>query len=214
MSIDDTLLGADLERYLQSLFPVESKTLAEMENLARKKNFPIVGPLVGKLLRLMAEITAPRRVFEMGSGYGYSAWWFLRGMPEGALIVLTDGDAANLKMAQKFLQGYATHQKRFELGLAQDALAKETEPFDIIYVDVDKQQYPDCVRLAHDKLRPGGLLIMDNMLWSGAVWNPDDQRPSTEGIRKATTLLSKGTQWRPVLVPFRDGVVVARKVGY
>ncbi len=213
MSLDDTLLSPDLENYLQSLFPHTCPVLDGMHALAREKDFPIVGPLVGKLLRVLTVATGANRIFEMGSGFGYSAYWFLQGLPPGGSIVLTDGSSGNKTLAEGFLRPFDQGRVTYEVGVAQDILPRYDGPFDIVYVDVDKEGYPDCVDLAHDKLRPGGLLIHDNMLWFGRVWDGADDRPSTQGIRRATEKLSDPTRWHSTLIPLRDGVTLSAKRG-
>jgi predicted O-methyltransferase YrrM len=99
---------------------------------------------------------------------------------------------------------------RFLIGDARELLARETGPYDVIFCDIDKHQYPDVPDLAHPRLRPGGLLIVDNMLWSGRVLDPEHQSdPDTRGVQRLTEILSTGPDWSTTLVPLRDGVTVS-----
>lgn len=201
-----------LDGYLEALIPARPDEVARMEAYAAERRFPIIGPHVGRLLALLARATGARRVFEMGSGYGYSAYWFLTGMPEDGRIVLTDGDAANRERAAEHLDalGFAGRYE-FHVGIAQEILCGERGPFDIVYNDIDKEQYPDVIDLAVSKLRPGGLFITDNVLWSARVAT-DDDAPSTIAIRAFNERLFARADAFSAIVPLRDGLAVAVKL--
>lgn len=215
MSLDIT--HPDIEAYLHDLHPSPHPVLVEMEERAAKDGFPIIGPLVGRLCALQARLLGARRVLELGSGYGYSTAWFADAVgPEGT-VVHTDLDADNSADARAYLERMGLADRvRFEVGDAletADRLAQQDEgPWDIVFVDIDKQDYPQALAWARRHLRPGGLLIVDNVLWQGRVLDPDDD-PMTEGVVRFTQDLQEADDLEPLVVPLRDGVLLARKTG-
>lgn len=205
----------DVNRYLNRLAAHDDPLLREMEAQAERDDFPIVGPAGGRFLYLLTRISGARRVFELGSGFGYSTLWFARAVAEngGGEVHHTVWDEALSQQARRWLQraglppSVAIHYHVME---ALTALKAQTERFDIIFVDITKQAYPGAVRLAKSHLRQGGLLLLDNMFWSGRVLTDDDQSEATEGIRAATRMLRDDPAWDFSLAPIRDGIAVAR----
>jgi predicted O-methyltransferase YrrM len=206
------IVSPDIERYLGVVSPASSGVLREMETLAEKRGFPIVGPLVGRLLHLLTRGIGARTVFECGSGFGYSAAWFARALPPGGRVVLTDGAAANCEAAREFL-GRAGLLERVEIrqGEALEQLGRETGPFDVVFCDIDKRDYPRVHPLLGPRLRPGGLFLCDNMLWQGKVAGPD-RDPDTEGVRELTRRLYADPGLETVILPLRDGVAVSLRI--
>ncbi len=198
-----------IEKYLHAVTPPRDPVVAEMERLGESRRFPIVGPLVGRLLYLQARALGAVRVFECGSGFGYSAWWFASALPAGGRVVLTDGSAENCAAAREFL-GRAGLLDKAEIHKddALDRLARTPGPFDIIFCDIDKRDYPRVHPLLKDRLRPGGLFICDNMLWSGKVAGPE-QDDDTRGVRELTRLLYADPHLHTTILPLRDGVSVS-----
>jgi caffeoyl-CoA O-methyltransferase len=205
-----------IEDYMRSLTgPTDHPVLAEMEEYARQYNFPIVDRLVGIFLETLAKSIDARRVFEFGSGYGYSAYWFARAVgPEGR-VICSDGDAVNRQKAQGYLSAAGLWDRvDFHIGFAQDIFAQTEGLFDICYNDVDKGDYPEVWRMARDRIRPGGLYIADNVLWHGrvAAENFVDIVPGwTEAIQEHNLLIFNDPDFDSFINPTRDGVLVARK---
>jgi predicted O-methyltransferase YrrM len=210
----ERLTTPGIEEYLNELFPPPDPILDEMGRLARERDFPIVGPLVGNILEILARAIGARAVLELGSGFGYSAYWFARGITGRGRIVLTDGKKENLLDAKAFLgRGGFPHAFEFYKGDAIERLRRDGETWDIIFCDIDKHGYPEVVEPAVERLRPGGLLIFDNTLWSGRVLpgaGPGDA--ATEGVRRLNRILSTHPDLRSTILPVRDGVAVAVKV--
>jgi predicted O-methyltransferase YrrM len=209
------LLSDEIALYLQQQIPQRDDMAREMEAVAAEKDFPIVGPSVGQLLFTLARIHRARRVFEMGSGFGYSTWWFARAVGAEGEVVHTDGAIENSARAQSYLERAGLHARvRFAVGDARELLARESGPFDIIFCDIDKEQYPDVPALAHPRLRSGGLLIFDNMLWGGQVLDAIDQASeTTRGVQIVTQLLCHSPNWSTTIIPLRDGVSVSIRIG-
>lgn len=212
-----TLNAPGIDDYLHQITPPRDQVLGEMETYARQHDFPIVGPLVGRTLYLLARASRARSVFEMGSGYGYSAIWFARGGGPGCKVVCTDGDEANRRLAATFLtRAGVAQQIEFQVGIAQELVTHYPEGhFDIIYNDVDKYQYPEALEAALPRLRKGGLFITDNLLWDGKVLEPGPPKEDhdTVGILEFTKRIYEddGRLFTTVL-PVRDGVSVSIKL--
>jgi len=205
------IVNPDIERYLTGLFPSADPVLAEMERLAEREEFPIVGPLVGRLLALMARLVGARRVFEFGSGFGYSARWFLAGMDGQGTVVMTDDEEENAKRARDYFKRAGLADRvEINVGDAFDIVDRRPGPFDLILVDCEKARYPLAFEKALPKLRPGGLLIGDNVLWSGRVLTRSEE-PSTIGIRQFTRLITSDARLMTTILPLRDGVSISVK---
>jgi caffeoyl-CoA O-methyltransferase len=205
------ILEIPVERYLHDLLPPRDALLAEMERRARREDIKIVGPSVGRLLALLVELTGARNIFEMGSAIGYSTIWLARAAGPRGKVHYTDGDPARARDAREYLRRAGVASRiEMQVGDAVHLLRKAKGPFDMIFCDVNKPQYPAAFRAALPRLRRGGLLIADNVLWSGRVAGraADD---ATRGIRRFNRLAYLSRDLFPVIVPLRDGVAVCRK---
>jgi predicted O-methyltransferase YrrM len=200
--------------YLESLVPERERELQLMEARAKETDFPIIGPAAGYFCYQLARIAGARRVFEMGSGFGYSTAWFARAVREngGGEVHHVVWDEKLSREARTYLDslGYGD-LVHYHMGEAVQVLREAAGPFDLIFNDIDKEGYPASLPVIAGKLRPGGLLIIDNMIWSGRVFDARDNSRSTEGIRETTRLLSESEEWVTTLVPIRDGLLVAYK---
>jgi caffeoyl-CoA O-methyltransferase len=197
-----------LTQYLETLARREADPLLEeMLDYGREKNFPLIGPEVGRFLAQLTLLMGARRIFEMGSGFGYSALWFSRALPEDGEIYLTDGKDENIDKAREFLARDGQDQKAvFLKGYAQDLLQTVPGFFDILFCDMDKEQYPEAMELARTRLRVGGALVIDNLIWSGDVADPENDELSTRGIRAFTDRMWGSKDFACSLLPIRDGV--------
>lgn len=205
-----------IERYMLNLAGrIDTPVLEEMEAHAQTHHFPIVGRLVGIFLETMAKTLGARRVFEFGSGYGYSAYWFARAVGPKGQVLCSDGDANKRTLAEDYLTRAGLWKRiDFQVGLAQAIFRKSAGEFDICYNDVDKGDYPEIWRLARERIRPGGLYIADNTLWYGrvAIKDPVDIVPGwTEAILEHNRLIFEDPDFDAFINPTRDGVLVARR---
>lgn len=207
-----TVHSPELEAYLSSLLPDRNSVLADMEAYAREHKFPIIGPLVGRFLQQMVRLTNARRVFEMGSGYGYSAVWFATAMADGSIVECTETDAANIARGKAFAQAAGVGDRiEWHQSDALDAMATAAGPFDIILNDVDKHQYPRALELAWPQLRRGGVMITDNVLWSNRVINEKPPSSGTAGILEFNRSSYALPDALSVIIPLRDGLMVSIK---
>ena len=183
-----------------------------MEAYAREKNFPIIGPACGHLCYQIARMIGARRVFELGSGYGYSTAFFARAVMEngGGIVHHVVWDDTLSARARGHLEALGlTANVEYHVGEAVAELTRTEGPFDIIFNDIDKHGYPASIDAILPKLRKGGALIIDNLLWSGRILDPADQTPDTEGVRGVTRRVMESDDWIASIVPIRDGVLVA-----
>jgi len=205
-----------IETYMRTLVaPTDHPVLTEMEAFAQQKNFPIVNRLAGVFLETQAKMIAAKRIFEFGSGYGYSAYWFAKAAGADGCVICSDADAANRERAEKYLTAADLWRRiEFNVGLAQEVFAQTEGLFDICYNDVDKGDYPDIWLMAKQRIRPGGLYIADNVLWYGRVALEDFQgveQGSTRTIMEHNRLIFNDPDFDAFINPTRDGVIVARR---
>ncbi len=207
------IVDPSIEEYLDKTLAVPTALLREMERYGTAQGFPIVGPQVGRLLMLLARTIGATRVLELGSGFGYSAMWFAQVVGPHGRVVMTESSKANAALARKYFER-ANWQARtqIEVGDALEIIGRLPGLFDVIFNDVDKQNYPCMLDLVRPKLRPGGLFISDNMLWGGAVTGKSRQA-DVRGIKELTQLLLAAPDFLTTILPVRDGVAVALKVG-
>ena len=208
-------LQPEIKTYIDQLSAHDDPVLAEMEAVAAERNFPIIGPVVGRFLYQTTLIRKATRIFELGSGYGYSTLWFAKAVQRlgGGEVFHTDGDRKNSEQARSYLsRAGVVDLVRFRVGDAIEALPQTPGLFDLIYMDIDKHQYPDAFPVIREKLPAGGVLIVDNMLWFGRVVDKNDTSASTEGIRRFTRALWADPEFFTTLVPLRDGFIISVRV--
>lgn len=211
-------MNEDVERYLTQRAESEhgDVVLADMEARAAEHGFPIVGRASGRYLELAARSVAARHVMELGSGYGYSAYWFARAVGPAGSVVCTEGDGANATLAEEYLVRAGLWDRvSYRVGDALTGFAQEEGEFDVVYCDVDKLGYPDCWRAARERVRVGGLYLCDNTLWDGRVADGTD-RPNLPGWTKAIVehnqLVAEDPCFVSSIVPIRDGILTALRI--
>jgi caffeoyl-CoA O-methyltransferase len=207
-----------VEDYMRSLLTrYDEPVLLEMEAEGTERNFPIIGRLVGVTVELLARSIGAERVFELGSGFGYSAYWFSRAVGLDGEVHATDGDPANEPKALDYLSRAGLVEPiRWHVGDAVENLGAVDGEFDVVYNDIDKQGYPDAWRAARERVRVGGLYLCDNVLWSGAVADPGGDHgrdaTTTNAILEHNRLIADDERFVSSIVPTRDGVFVALRV--
>lgn len=201
-----------VEDYLYSVLPPRDEVLAEMEGEAAKREIPIVGPAVGRILHQLALIAGAKTVFEMGSAIGYSTIWWARAVGEGGRVIYTDGDPKNAEQAHRYFDRAGVAERiTIKTGDALELLSEEKQQFDIIFNDVDKEDYPRVFRLAVPHLRQRGLFVTDNVLWSGKVAQKNPSEAATKAILEFNRLLYSSPDLFTTILPIRDGVALAVK---
>lgn len=208
------VLDDPLHDLLLAQVPERPARVRALEEEAERTRFPIVGPLVGRLLETTARAVSARRVLELGSGFGYSAYWFSRALGEGSSLVWTDSSEENERRARELWQAEFSHvDVAFHRGDALRVARPLDGPFDVVFCDVDKHEYPAALELAQDKVRVGGAIVFDNVLWSRRVLpGRDDGSPATAGVRGLLAALRSAKDLSTSIVPVRDGVSVSIKL--
>jgi caffeoyl-CoA O-methyltransferase len=202
----------EIHRYLEDIRPPSDPILQEMERLATERKFPCLGPQCSRILYQLTKTAGAKRIFEMGSGFGYTMYWMALALPKNGLIIGSDSDPTNVSTANEFFRrGGIDDRTDIRGGDALAILAAESEPFDLIYCDIDKESYPEALDLAKPRLRAGGLLIADNVLWSGRVTDPSVDDNATDAIREFTRRLYADPDFFTTIIPIRDGMSVSRK---
>jgi caffeoyl-CoA O-methyltransferase len=196
----------------------QDAVLVEMERRATELGFPIVGRAVGRHLELQSRAIGASRVVELGSGYGYSAYWFARAVGEDGEVVCTDADAENARLAEAYLRRAGLWDRvRYHVGDALDGLAAVEGDLDVVYCDVDKDGYPAAWTAAAERIRVGGLFICDNVLWEGRVaglrpYEAPGRDAVVDDIRAMTRAVAEDPRYLSSIVPLRDGVLVALRI--
>ena len=199
-----------IERYLMELSLEDDPHILEMERIAKEKNFPIVDRLVGRLLFVLTRIRKPRLIVELGSGFGYSAYWFALALDKGK-VVLTDYKKEHIGYAKAMFEKAGLRGKvEFRTGEALETL-EEYEGIDILFIDLDKWQYVEAVRKAIPRLSANALVIADNTLWYGKVLEERGDR-DTEGIKEFNHYMYRHRDFFTTIIPLRDGVLLAYKM--
>jgi predicted O-methyltransferase YrrM len=207
------IIAPEVVAHLDALVPARTAELAVMEAEAKRTDFPIIGPAAGQFCYLMTRVLGARSVFELGSGFGYSTAWFARAVREngGGVVHHTVWDESLSARARAHLAALGLGDLvEFHVGEAVQTLAAATGPFDVVFNDINKAGYPASVPVIKSRLRHGGLLITDNVLWSGRIFDAADRSDDTEAIRVFTRLIADDPDWTASVVPIRDGLLVAR----
>jgi predicted O-methyltransferase YrrM len=205
------IVSKPVEKYIYDILPKRDAVLAEMEKYARRHDVPIIGPAVGRMIYLLAQISGARRIFEMGSAIGYSTVWLARAAGPDAQVYYTDGDAKNAERARDYLRRAEVAERvQCLVGDAVELIDTVSGEFDLIFIDVNKHQYPAALRKALPRLRSKGLLLTDNVLWSGLVAKRAKDA-NARGIQQFNRMVYSSKELFPVIIPLRDGVAVCRK---
>jgi predicted O-methyltransferase YrrM len=203
-----------IHAYLEANRPPSDPTLRAMEEYGLKRSFPFIGPQCGRVLSALTAISGATRIFELGSGFGYSMYWMAKAMTGGGLVIGTDRDPRNAASAWEFFrQGGLLARTDLRTGDATGLFAAETGPFDMVVCDIDKEQYPEVFELAKPRLRRGGILVADNLLRGGKVTDLSLNDPATAGIREFTRRIFADPDFFSLIIPIRDGLSISVKTG-
>lgn len=205
------IVNPSIENYLLSLHK-KRPVLKEMEEFGRGIDFPILGPLVGTILLQFTLAVNAKRILELGSGFGYSAFWFALGLPDDGSVQCTDFSAKNKEMAEGYFERAGLRKKlHFHVGDSLEYLDQASGEFDIILNDIQKTEYPKAFERMISKLRKGGLLITDNVLWKGKVAE-ESSDDTVNAIKEFNRILFDSDKTVSSILPVRDGVAVSVKL--
>jgi caffeoyl-CoA O-methyltransferase len=218
--VSEPLLPREVSGYLTDLAiaQVRDAVLDDMERRAAEQRFPIVGRAVGRFLEVQARAIGARRVVELGSGYGYSSYWFARAVGADGEVICTDADPANAELAERYLRRARLWDRvRYLVGDALEGLATVDGEVDVVYCDVDKDGYPAAWEAAAERLRVGGLFLCDNVLWDGRVAGlPREPAPARDAVTGDIVAMTRAViddeRFVTTLAPIRDGILVALRI--
>ena len=218
------ILSDSADRFLAATAPEHTPTQAEMAALADDWGFPTIGPEAGAVLRLLARLTDAERVFEFGSGFGYSATWFLRGGADA--VICTEFDEEEAKRGVQFAAdgGYAD-RVTFEVGDAMETIERYDGPFDVVLIDHQKGRYAEAYRTVLPKVRTGGVIVADNVTrgpidFDDLVAHFEDGAPlpdpevdgKTRGIGEYVGTVRSDDAVETAILPVGSGIAVSTKV--
>lgn len=204
------IINPDIEEYILNMHK-KHPILKEMEDFGRSLNFPILGPMVGTILLQFTLAINAKRIMELGSGFGYSAFWFAMGLQDDGKIYCTDYSVKNKQIAEEYFSRAGLEKKiNFSVGDAIEFLNQAEGKFDIILNDIQKTSYPIAFENMLSKLRPGGVLISDNVLWKGKVVSPSDDE-TIKAIREFNQLIFNSDKVVSTILPIRDGISISIK---
>ena len=206
------IVQASVEGYMDTLLPQRDEVLAEIEELASDGGIPIVGPAVGRFLFLLTRLVAAKRIFELGSAVGYSTIWLARGAGEDGTVYYTDTDEENATRARSYIEkAGVSNRVKLLVGDAVHLIDTVEGDFDLIFIDLDKRQYPAAFARAYPRLRRGGLLVSDNVLLYGRVAGSHTDA-MTEAVREFNRLIYSKDDLLTTILPIRDGVSVSLRL--
>jgi predicted O-methyltransferase YrrM len=204
------IINPQLEKYILNLHK-RHPILKEMEEFGQSINFPFLGPMVGTVLLQYTVIMQAKRILELGSGFGYSGFWFAMGLPDGGDIHCTDYSVKNKEIAEGyFSRANLGHKLHFQVGDALELMDQLDGEFDIILNDMQKTQYPSAFEKMLGRLRRGGLLISDNVLWRGKVVEASEDE-TVSAIQEFNRLIFESDAVISSILPIRDGISVCVK---
>ena len=209
----DRIVQPSVESYMHMLLPQRDQVLTEIETLASNHGIPIVGPAVGRFLFLLARLVAAKHVFEMGSAVGYSTIWLARAVGENGTVYFTDTGEENARQARTYFnKARVSKQVKLLIGDAVQLIDTVKGNFDLIFIDLDKKQYPEAFAKAYPRLRHGGLLVTDNVLLLGLVAESNIEDTTIESVREFNRLLYSKDDLFTTILPIRDGVSVSLRL--
>lgn len=173
-----------------------------------------VSPETGKLLSVLVRAAGATRILEIGTLFGYSGIWLARQLPEGGRLDTIEVNDVHADAAAKWFERAGLSDRvTIHRGPGADVLETLPGPYDVVFVDADKESYPRYAAMAIDRLRPGGMLIVDNSVWSGRIADPNDDDPSTTAIRAMHDFLAASDRVIATTIEVGDGLAIAVKLG-
>src|SRR5438132_2703303 len=212
----DAIIRLEQAEYLDRLIPASDELLAEMESYAAEHRVPIADREVARFLEITARAIGARRVLECGMAIGYSVIHLARGMSDDGLVVTIDPSDEMIKAAEGYLMRARVRDRvQIEKGYALEVIPRLHETFDLVFIDAVKEEYRGYLDLALPKLRTGGVVVCDNLLWAGQVAGKiraDDQKASTEALREFNQYFVNHPQLRAEVLAVGDGLGYAVKI--
>jgi predicted O-methyltransferase YrrM len=218
------VLPEELAQFVRAVGPDRDDVIAEMEARGDREGFPTVGPEVGGVLAFLARVVGARRAFEFGSGFGYSAYWVARELPDDGEVVLTEHDPDELDAAREYFErGGLADRARFEGGDALDAIESYDGPFEFVLLDHEKRRYVEAFEAVRPKVPAGGVVVADNAMTAGSIQfekllalvegrHPYAVGDATQGIADYLACVRGDEAFETVALPLGEGIAVSYRV--
>ncbi|WP_416839579.1 O-methyltransferase [Haloferax sp. DFSO52] len=219
------ILTEETQRFLAATAPDHDEIQSEMASYAAENGFPIIGPEAGGVLRFLATVAGSKRLFEFGSGFGYSATWFAKGMADDGELFLTEHDPDELDMAREFLEraGLADRTTFLE-GDAVELVESVEGEFDLVLLDHQKYRYAEAFDVVRDRVEVGGIVVADNVMRGpldfGALVDWSEETPEaldganadTRGIAAYLDAVRADPRYQTIVLPIGNGIAVSSRV--
>lgn len=211
-----SLIDEKLEQYIEEHTSPETEILTELSRETHLKTYyprMLAGNVQGKFLEMIVWMLKPERILEIGTFTGYSAIAMAKGLSGNGKITTLEVNEEMETLIRKFIKKSGLEEKiELLIGDAVNLIPKLNEQFDLVFIDADKEQYTEYYKLAMEKLRPGGFILADNVLWSGKVVQNDNKADKeTRGIKEFNDLVAKDQRVEQVILSVRDGLMLIRK---
>ncbi|MEP6849314.1 MAG: O-methyltransferase [Acidobacteriota bacterium] len=204
----------EIQNYAEKHTSDESKVLRELREECYEDyedKSMLSGFVQGRILSMFSKMIKPNVVLEIGTYLGYSALCFAEGLADGGKVITLDIQEDTNKVAREFVAKTEYKERiEFHLGFATEIIPKLPETFDLVFIDADKPNYSNYYNLVFDKVRPGGFIIADNVLWSGKVLL-DEKDENTKALHEFNQMVLADGRVSNVLLPIRDGLMVVSK---
>jgi caffeoyl-CoA O-methyltransferase len=208
-------ISPELEHYVGSHTSPESELLARIN---RETHLEVLQPrmlsghLQGRVLSLLSRLLQPKRILEIGTYTGYSALCLAEGLAvDGKLITLDVNEELQARVQSYFNDSAYKNQIEYHIGDAMELIPTLPEMWDLVFIDADKKNYLNYYELVIERMNPGGIILADNILWSGKVIDPSATDRETEMLRRYNEVIHADDRVENILLPIRDGIMVARK---
>jgi caffeoyl-CoA O-methyltransferase len=205
-----------LQHYCEKHSSPESEVLKDLDRETHAKVMMprmLSGHLQGRFLSMITHMLNPKRILEIGTYTGYSAICMAEGMDSSSEMITIDINEELEGMVKTYLKRAGVDDKiELKIGNAMDILSELNGPFDLVFIDADKRNYSNYYDAIIDKVGKGGIIMADNVLWSGKVIDPDAKDKDTEAIRAFNWKVQQDPRVENVLLPIRDGIMMARKI--
>jgi predicted O-methyltransferase YrrM len=210
------MIDSKIEAYIETHTTPEIEILKELNRQTHLRTFyprMLSGHIQGKFLEMVCHMIQPKRVLEIGTFTSYSAIAIAQGIPDDALIYTIEVNEEMESFIREFITKSGMDKKiKLMMGNALDIIPTLDESFDLVFIDADKEQYVDYYKMAKQKLRPGGFIIADNVIWSGKVLEKSSRTDKeTQGIVAFNEFVKNDTDVEQVMLSIRDGLLLIRK---
>lgn len=208
-------LDLELENYIEQHSEPEPEVLAQLARATHQKILRprmLSGNMQGQFLKMLCRMNHARNILEIGTFTGYAAISMAMGMEEGGVVHTIDINDEIEDFTRDFIARSGLQERIvFHIGDACEIIPRLSEQFDFVFIDADKRQYAEYYRLVFDKVRPGGVIVADDVLWEGKVLDPENRDAQTLGILGFNELVQSDDRVENILLPLRHGLMLIRK---